>query len=72
MRTCPFDGCEKRIRPTLFACARHWHSLRADLQKTIWEAYGSWQAGDIGILELKDIQDAVLASHRKGDNAPIL
>lgn len=59
-RECPFDGCRRRIDPSLFACRAHWFSLNRAQQAAIWDCYGLYQSGDIDIEELQRRQQVVL------------
>lgn len=36
---CPAPGCMKRVPFEQFACARHWHSLPANLQTDLWREF---------------------------------
>jgi hypothetical protein len=60
MRQCPFDECKATIDDSKFACARHWFQLSQNDRQTIHAAYADYQAGNIDVDKLREVQQEVL------------
>jgi hypothetical protein len=69
VRQCPFNGCDVRIDPSLFACPPHWRSLDAAARQEVYAAYRAWQSGGIDGAELRRRQQAVLDGTATGGRA---
>ena len=44
--TCHAEGCEKRIVPSLFMCAKHWGMLSLKRKVEVWKHYREGQERD--------------------------
>jgi hypothetical protein len=62
MRTCPFHNCDINIPDDKFACREHWHSLSTDEKRQVIAAYGRYLRNEIGVEELRQIQQKVLGN----------
>lgn len=61
LRTCPRDGCSKKISTDLFACSPHWYSIPPDIRDGIWLAFRAWQRGTGTLDQLEAAQAKALA-----------
>jgi hypothetical protein len=61
-RKCPWHGCEARTPHHLFGCRKHWYTLSISERNRIYAAYHSYQRGEIPLVQLREIQQAVLGS----------
>lgn len=61
--TCHAHGCEARVKPATFMCARHWRFVPASLRRAIWHAYAIGQEdGDAPVS--REYLDATTAAIR--------
>lgn len=60
MHYCPFNGCGQVVSDDRFCCRVHWFKLSNEQQDQIWRADRMYQAGGIGIQELRAEQQAVM------------
>lgn len=37
--TCHWPGCEKRVKPAMWGCSKHWFTVPIRLRRKIWAAY---------------------------------
>lgn len=44
--TCHWPGCNKRVKPALWGCPKHWYTLPARLRALIWRTYRAGQEDD--------------------------
>jgi hypothetical protein len=69
MRNCPFSNCDATLADSIFACRRHWHMLTPKQKQTIHAAYADYKADQIGVKELRRIQQSVLDQTTIGGSA---
>lgn len=61
LRTCPRDGCTKKLSADLFACSPHWYSIPPNVRDEIWRAWRAYQRGTGTLDELEQAQAKALA-----------
>lgn len=49
--TCPYPGCELRVRDDMFACRAHWYSLPTEIRESIWRAFRRHRVGSDELRE---------------------
>ncbi len=64
MRACPFRDCKSTIADSVFACRRHWFQLTPRQKQTVQKAYDDYLRDEIGIEELRRIQQRVLDANQ--------
>lgn len=67
LRTCPRDGCTKKIGSDLFACSGHWYSIPPEIRDDIWRAFRAWQRGTGTLEQLQTAQGRALAHWGQSD-----
>lgn len=69
MKLCNWPGCDKTVPeylPEPF-CSEHWHGMTMDDKRQLAEVYRRYAAGELGSVEARDAQAAVLKTYlRKG------